>query len=124
MKKNENIIKKYPVFYQGEEYEIRIENPYKYIVVEEIIIYKVTKYKNWFGKDKISYEKVYSISIDLLKSYNKYLYYFDDNDCYYIKLFKKAFDYYKCSIKLEKEKEIKQEKRLAALEKWDGVINE
>lgn len=117
MKKNENTIKKYPVFYQGEEYEIRIENPYKYIVVEEIIIYKVTKYKNWFGKDKISYEKVYSISIDLLKSSN-------DNDCYYIKLFKKAFDYYECSIKLEKEKEIKQEKRLAALEKWDGVINE
>lgn len=124
MKKNENIIKKYPVFYQGEEYEIRIENPYKYIVVEEIIIYKVTKYKNWFGKDKISYEKVYSISIDLLKSFNKHLCYFDDDDYYYVKLFKEAFDYYKSSIKLEKEKEIKQEKRLAALEKWDGVINE
>ena len=118
MKKNENIIKKYPVFYQGEEYEIRIEDTYKY--VEEITIYKTTKYKNWFGKDKISYKKVYSISIDSLKLFNNY----DDYDCYYIKLFKEAFNYYKSSMKLEKEKEIKQEKRLAALEKWDGVIND
>lgn len=124
MKKNKNIIKKYPVFYQGEEYEIRIENTYKYIVVEEIIIYKTTKYKNWFGKDKISYKKVYSISIDLLKSFNKCLCVLDDYDCYYIKLFKEAFNYYKSSMKLEKEKEIKQEKRLAVLEKWDGVIND
>lgn len=115
------VIKKYPVFYQGEEYEIRIENTYKYIAGETVVIYKATKYKNWFGKDKISYEKVYSISIDLLESYSNHICYFDDS--YYIKLFKEAFDYYKSSIKLEKEKKIRQEKRLAALENWDGVIS-
>lgn len=65
-KLNDLDIKKYPVFYQGKEYEIRIEKPYTsmWVFDEYITIYKVTKYKNWFGKEKTSYDLVYS-SINL-----------------------------------------------------------
>ena len=41
-----------------------------------------------------------------------------NSDDYYIQLFKKAFNLYKAV--LEKEKE--QERKLAALQEWDGVI--
>ena len=55
-------IKKYPVFYNNEEYEIRIEQPYNnyyYTDTEYVIIYKVTKRKTWFNRTKIIYEEVY-----------------------------------------------------------------
>ena len=61
---NTEEIKKYPVFYNGEEYEIRIEQPYYissywYNRKEYVTIYKVTKRKTLFGRIKIEYEKVY-----------------------------------------------------------------
>lgn len=117
-------IKKYPVFYNGEEYEIRIEQPYiKYYGYNSgkyIIIYKVTKHKQWF-KPKFTYKKVYEIDKDSLlilnnKENNIGIYF--DSDNYYIQLFKKAFDLYKDKLKLEQ----KEERKLAALQNWDGII--
>lgn len=113
---NQDTIKKYPVFYQGEEYEIRIEKPYtEYLIFNEYIsIYKVTKRKNWFGKNKLIYE--------LVKRYNMNEGNSDGED-YYIVLFKKAFYMYLKSLEYYREKEELKNKQLAALENWDGVIS-
>ena len=40
----------------------------------------------------------------------------------YIQLFKKAFNLYKDKLEREKEIEEEQERKLAALQEWDGVI--
>lgn len=128
-------IKKYPVFYNNEEYEIRIEQPYNsvnyyYTDTEYVIIYKVTKRKTWFNRTKIIYEEVYKTKKEsLMYKYETY----DigekirikdgtvdiNSDDYYIQLFKKAFNLYKAV--LEKEKE--QERKLTALQEWDGIIS-
>ena len=134
---NINEIKKYPVFYNGEEYEIRIEQPYYiayyYNKTEYVTIYKVIKRKTLFGRTKIEYEKVY----EKTKKSLIFNYTIDDNgneimikskdidissDTYYIQLFKKAFNLYKDKLKREKEIEEEQERKLAALQKWDGII--
>ena len=44
------------------------------------------------------------------------------SDDSYIQLFKKAFNLYKDKLKREKEIEEEQERKLAALQEWDGVI--
>lgn len=127
-------INKYPVFYNGEEYEIRIEEPYDgvdyfYTDAEYVIIYKVIKHKNWLGGTKITYEKVHEENKKLL------MYNYENNnngsgimtkdkavdinsDDYYIQLFKKAFNLYKAVL----EKEKAEERKLVALQEWDGVI--
>lgn len=134
---NINEIKKYPVFYNGEEYEIRIEQPYYiayyYNKTEYVTIYKVIKRKTLFGRTKIEYEKVY----EKTKKSLIFNYTIDDNgneimikskdidissDDSYIQLFKKAFNLYKEKLEREREIEEEQERKLAALQKWDGVI--
>lgn len=135
---NTEEIKKYPVFYNGEEYEIRIEQPYYissywYNRKEYVTIYKVTKRKTLFGRIKIEYEKVYEeTKKSLIFNYttdndgNKIMIKSKDidvsSDDSYIQLFKKAFNLYKDKLKREKEIEEEQERKLAALQEWDGVI--
>lgn len=127
-------IKKYPIFYQDEEYEIRIEkekefNPYGWVNSMYVNIYEVSTYKYYLlgqfpiGKDKKEYTKVYSISLNSLEcklydnnSSSKGKLICSDSDNYYIELFKLAFEQY------IKPLEVK-EKQLAALDKWDGVIS-
>ena len=131
-------IKKYPVFYNGEEYEIRIEQPYYiayyYNKTEYVTIYKVIKRKTLFGRTKIEYEKVYEKTKESLI----FNYTIDDDDgneimikskdidigsdTYYIQLFKKAFNLYKDKLKREKEIEEEQERKIVALQEWDGII--
>ena len=113
-------IKKYPIFYQGEEYEIRIENFYKY--TEYINIYKVIKYKNWVGKEKISYDLLDSTRLDLFNSYYKYKIN-SNSETYYVDLFKEAFNSHLRAKNAEIKKDEKKAKQLAALENWDGVIS-
>lgn len=126
-------IKKYPIFYQGEEYEIRIEkekefNPYGWVNFMYVNIYEVSTYKYYLlgqfpiGKDKKEYTKVYSISLDSLEhklydnnSSSKGKLVCSDSDDYYIELFKLAFEQYIKPLKIK-------EKQLAALENWNGVI--
>ena len=113
-------IKKYPIFYQGEEYEIRIEKFYNY--TEYINIYKVIKYKNWVGKEKISYDLLDSTRLDLFNSYYKYKIN-SNSETYYVDLFKEAFNSYLRAKNAEIKKDEKKAKQLAALENWDGVIS-
>ena len=124
-KLNNSDIKKYPVFYQGEEYEIRIEKSYisMYVFDKYITIYKVTKHKNWFGKEKTSYDLVYS-SINLADFNWFYGINLDpDSETYYVDLFKKAFDLYLEYKNAKIKKDEVKAKQLAALENWDGVIS-
>lgn len=112
-------IKKYPIFYQGEEYEIRIEKPYikTYNYDEYICIYKVTKYRNWFGKEKPSYELLYSILLGISENNTN-----STLENYYIDLFKNAFNLYLRYKDTKIKKDEEKFKQLVALEKWDGVI--
>lgn len=95
-------IKKYPVFYQGEEYEIRIEKPYmnRGILDEYITIYKVTKRKNWFGKDKLTYEQVKRYDMNFITVEGN-----SNGESYYIVLFKKVFNIYLKSLEYYRKKE-------------------
>lgn len=121
-------IKKYPVFYQGEEYEIRVKlgkiyRPEGYYYGEYINIYKVIKYfPKFFNKkqEKIKYKKVYSVILDDIKYDIKEFKSSDEN--YYIKLFKHAFEKYMTECKVKNIINDTKDKQLAALEKWDGVI--
>lgn len=124
---NDNTIKKYPVYYKDEEYEIRIGekqeksiSPYGFTHVDDvdiITIYKVTVETTYFLNlkyNKKKYDEVYSISKNIID------YEVDkENDDYYIELFKKSFERYieECLEPLELK-----EKQLNKLEKWDGVI--
>lgn len=124
-KLNNSDIKKYPVFYQGEEYEIRIEKYYTsmWVFDEYITIYKVTKHKNWFGKEKTSYDLVYS-SINLADFNWFYGINLDPySETYYVDSFKKAFDLYLECKNAKIKKDEGKAKQLAALENWDGVIS-
>ena len=115
-------IKKYPIFYQGEEYEMMIEKIYKYSDTEDINIYKVIKYKNWFGKEKTSYNLIYSIdSVDFNFFYGIKL--DPDSETYYVDLFKEVFNLYLIDKDLDIKRDEKTNKQLAALENWDGVIS-
>lgn len=115
---NQYTIKKYPIFYQREEYEIRIEKPYTefWIFKEYITIYKVTKRKNWFGKDKLIYEPVERYNMNFVTVEG-------NGEDYYIVLFKKAFNIYLKRLEYYRKKEEAKNKQLAALENWDGVIS-
>ena len=129
-KLNNSDIKKYPVFYQGEEYEIRIELEKIYSVLgfylgRYIVIYKVTKSPSRFfnkkqDKIKLKYKKVCSVILDNIEREINKICPTDEN--YYIELFKYAFKRYIS----ERDKEIAakniENKKLKALEKWDGVI--
>lgn len=120
---NENI-KKYPITYKGEEYEIRIEEEKEfmfshYCYIDKVNIYKTTLYNYCFLgiypiKTKIKYNKVYSIGLDDLKR-QKMIKDIKDSEEYYIEIFKKAFYNYIKPIETIN-------KQLAALKEWDGVI--
>lgn len=111
-------IKKYPIYYKNKEYEIRIEEEriYDCTYDEYINIYEVNTYTSYLLVcpigDKRKYKKVYSTNLNYLKqrlSIGK------NSDDYYVELFKLAFKQYIEPIETE-------ERQLASLEKWDGVI--
>lgn len=111
-------IKKYPIYYKNKEYEIRIEeeNIYDCTYYEYINIYEVNTYTFYLLgypiADKIKYEKVYSTNLDYLK---QKLCIGKNSNNYYIELFKLAFKQYIEPIETE-------ERQLAALDNWNGVI--
>ena len=112
-----NEIKKYPVFYNGKEYEIRIEKPYllNWDYRYYITIYKVKKYFLCYKK----YNRIFFESLDnVLRQSNADN--FDKN--YYIKLFKYTFKTYLDSIQWKLTKEEIKNKQLTALQEWDGII--
>ena len=121
-----NIIKKYPVFYQNEEYEIRMEKEKEYNHLgtlnykEYINIYKVTIIvsPNKNRRNKIKYNKVYSIRTYSIECNFKLIK--DEN--YYINLFKYAFKEYLNEHNKNIANKNLENKQLAALENWNGVI--
>lgn len=116
-------IKKYPIFYQGKEYEIRIEG---FCGISGMLtdtyyvgIYEVKKSYNKFRKEKTKYNCVFK---DFLSNVTVESHAFITEEDYYIKIFNTAFKMYldHCQEKLEKE-ELKN-KQLMALQNWNGVI--
>lgn len=111
-------IKKYPIYYKNKEYEIRIEEERfdEWFYNTCINIYEVNTYTSYLLgcpiRDKRKYKKVYSKNLNYLKqrlSIGK------NSDDYYVELFKLAFKKYIEPIETE-------ERQLAALENWNGVI--
>lgn len=111
-------IKKYPIYYKNKEYEIMIEEERfdEWFYNTCINIYEVSTYTfcllGYPIVDKIKYEKVYSTNLNYLK---QKLSIGENSDDYYVELFKLAFKQYIEPIETE-------ERQLASLEKWDGVI--
>ena len=122
-------IKKYPVFYQGEEYEIRIEEIwykepfYDYLCWEYIVIYRSTvgyHLSKIFNKDAVFRYKRYSVRLNYIKE--KY-HLTESDENYYVDLFKCAFKEYLNEHKKDIDDEITNNKQIKALENWDGVIS-
>ena len=140
--KNKNKINKYPIFYQGEKYEVRIkiyqdEDAWGGTYEERVInIYKIKEYKLFFNKIfrrnkvfKVNIKKVPIVKnliikdkkgnvIQKITSIEPY----QNSDEYYIQLFKNAFKLYidKLNEKIKEEEE--ENRKLAALKQWDGII--
>ena len=103
------VIKKYPIYYNNEEYEIRIEEekiftPIGWCYNMHVNIYEVNVYTLYLLeypiKDDKKYDKVYSTELDYLK---QKLYISEDSDDYYIELFKLAFKQYVKPIEDKKD---------------------
>lgn len=140
--KNNNKIKKYPIFYQGQKYEIRLKK-YQYddtcggLYKERVIeIYKIKEY-NIFFKKIFKRKKVFDIDIDkILKKWTvkdkkcNVIYKIIDrelnknSDEYYVQLFKNAFQLYIDELNKEAQEQEKENRKLTVLEDWNGVIND
>lgn len=140
--KNKNKINKYPIFYQGEKYEVRIkiyqdEDAWGGTYEERVInIYKIKEYKLFFNKI-FRRKKVFKVNIKKVPIVNNLIIKdkkgnviqkitsietYQNSDEYYIQLFKNAFKLYidKLNEKIKEEEE--ENRKLAALKQWDGII--
>ena len=138
--KNKNKINKYPIFYQGEKYEVRIkiyqdEDAWGGTYEERVInIYKIKEYKLFFNKI-FRRKKVFKVNIKKVPIVNNLIIKdkkgnviqkitsiepYQNSDEYYIQLFKNAFKLYidKLNEKIKEE----ENRKLAALKQWDGII--
>ena len=118
-KKNDEI-KKYPIYYHGEKYEIRLKiynhkdyfnNIYK---KRFVIIYKVKEYKIFFKKI-FKYKKVFDLELPILTTINKGTRYDREpnrnSEDYYVELFNAIFKSYIQGLNNEKaEQELEKNK--------------
>lgn len=102
-------MKKYPVIYKGNKYEVRWEED----IYNCITIYEV--------KDGIfkRYKEIYSILEEIVI---EVLYLSKNDPNYYIEEIKKAFEFWERRQKTQKEKELIEANKQKSLEEWDGVI--
>ena len=140
--KNKNKINKYPIFYQGEKYEVRIkiyqdEDAWGGTYEERVInIYKVKEYKLFFYKI-FRRKKIFATNIDKVPIIKKGIIKYNNgiikreiigvepdqnSDNYYVELFKNAFQLYIDKLNKEAQEQKKENRKLAALENWNGVI--
>lgn len=140
--KNKNKIKKYPIFYQGEKYEVRIkicqdEDAWGGIYEERVInIYEVKEY-NIFFKKIFKRKKVFTTNIKKIPIIKKVIIKDNkgnviqkitniesdqDSDEYYVQLFQNAFQLYIDKLNKEAQKQEKENRKLAALKNWNGII--
>lgn len=123
-------IKKYPIFYQGKKYEIQIEEKWyftdtwgNYQCCKYIVIYKSTigyHLSKIFNKDDVYYYKRYSVRLNYIKE--KY-HLAEDDENYYVDLFKCAFKEYLNEHKKDIDDETRNNKQVKALKHWDGIIS-
>lgn len=139
---NSNKIKKYPIFYQGEKYEVRIkicqdEDSWGGIYEERVInIYEVKEY-NIFFKKIFKRKKVFTTNIKKIPIIKKVIIKDNkgnviqkitniesdqDSDEYYVQLFQNAFQLYIDKLNKEAQKQEKENRKLAALKNWNGII--
>ena len=139
---NSNKIKKYPIFYQGEKYEVRIkicqdEDACGGIYEERVInIYEVKEY-NIFFKKIFKRKKVFTTNIKKIPIIKKVIIKDNkgnviqkitniesdqDSDEYYVQLFQNAFQLYIDKLNKEAQKQEKENRKLAALKNWNGII--
>ena len=129
-KKNDEI-KKYPIYYHGEKYEIRLKiynhkdyfnNIYK---KRFVIIYKVKEYKIFFKKI-FKYKKVFDLELPILTTINKGTRYDREpnrnSEDYYVELFNAIFKSYIQGLNDEKAEQELEKKQIEALENWHGII--
>ena len=121
--KHDEKIKKYPIFYQDKEYEIRIE---EFCGISGMLtdtyyvrIYEVKKSYNKFRKEKTKYNRVFD---DFLNNVTVESHAFKTEEDYYIKIFNTAFKMYLEHCQEELKKEELKNKQLMALQNWNGVI--
>lgn len=116
--------------YQNEEawggtYEERVIN-----------IYKIKEYKLFFEKI-FRHKKVFATNIDKVPIIKKGIIKYDNgiikqeiidvepdqnSDKYYVQLFKNAFQLYIDKLNKEAQKQEKENRKLAALKNWNGII--
>ena len=110
-------LKKYPVTYKGEKYEVRWEPVSDYDESLKLTIYKVER-KQWLFGIKTIYTPVFYEYQSVIKIRLEYYYRNMSKEDLYINEVKALFDFYEEDLKKKKlEKEQKER-----LEAWDGVI--
>ena len=117
-------LKKYPVIYKDEEYEVRWEKVFdanRYYnnyngYVDTMVVYKVTKQKSFINyviyKQVFSKEEIYIIDELRLKGFTK------QYPNFYIEEVKELFKKYQEQL----DKDLREQNKLQALKEWDGVI--
>ena len=114
-------MKKYPVTYKGNKYEVRWEDG---IEGNRMVIYEViegVKFKERviFKRFK-TYKCVYSINEERI---DEILYISKNDSNYYVEEIKKLFKLWERSQEYNREVENIRVNKLKALEEWDGYVN-
>ena len=115
-------MKKYPVIYQGKEYEVRWEQEVCCGVVldAKIVIYEVVPYTSFFThKKKNKYKRLdayYACNLNELYDLSP-----NDEDLY-IKQAKYAVLAFLQEIEAEKQQKALEDAKKQKLKEWDGVI--
>lgn len=106
-------MKKYPITYKGEFYEVRWEDS----CIPYITIYKVKTSK--FLKLKI-YKEVF---IEYEFKINKYINILSDHPNYHIEQAKTAFKLWEHKTECKIKSTLSKQKQQQILKEWDGIIN-
>ena len=108
-------MKKYPVTYKGNKYEVRWEEG---ICGDRISIYELVE-SRIFKRFK-TYECVYSLPEETI---DEVMYMSKNDPMYYIEETKKLFEFWERSEKRKQEEEKIEANKLKSLEEWNGYVN-
>ena len=115
-------MKKYPVIYQGKEYEVRWEQEVCCGITSDtkIVMYEVVSYTSFFThKKKNKYKRLdayYACNINELYDLSQ-----NDEDLY-VKQAKYAILEFFKEIEEDKQQKVLEESQKQKLEEWNGVI--
>ena len=108
-------MKKYPVTYKGNKYEVRWE---QHLYSYNISIYEVIPGRI-FKRFK-TYKCVYSIPEETI---DEVMHMSENDSNYYIKEIKKLFEFWERNQEYNREVENIKANKLKALKEWDGYVN-